>query len=70
MFEMKKEEIYVCILRVAGTNCDMETKRSFEELGVNAEILHCKELVKRRNLIDYSLLVFPGGFSYGDYIRT
>jgi phosphoribosylformylglycinamidine synthase I len=60
----------VCVLRVGGTNCDAETKRSFEELSVQAEIVHVNELVKRRSLMEYSALVFPGGFSYGDYVRA
>ncbi len=67
---MKREEMRVCILRVGGTNCDAETKRSFEELGVKAEILHINEMVKRRSLLKYDVLVFPGGFSYGDYVRA
>jgi phosphoribosylformylglycinamidine synthase len=67
---MKQEEIKVCVLRVGGTNCDAETKRSFEELGVQAEIVHVNEVVKRRNVMDYHALVFPGGFSYGDYVRA
>ena len=67
---MKREEIKVCVLRVGGTNCDAETKRAFEELSVHVEILHVNELVKRRNLLEYHVLVFPGGFSYGDYVRA
>jgi phosphoribosylformylglycinamidine synthase len=67
---MKREEIRACVLRVGGTNCDAETKRAFEELDVHAEILHANELVKRRNLLDYHVLVFPGGFAYGDYVRA
>ena len=67
---MRREEIKVCVLRVGGTNCDAETRRSFEELGVRAEIVHVNELVKRRNLLTYSAMVFPGGFSYGDYVRA
>jgi len=35
---MKSEEIKVCILRVGGTNCDAETKRSLEELGVKLKL--------------------------------
>jgi phosphoribosylformylglycinamidine synthase len=57
-------------MRVGGTNCDAETKRSFEDLGVKAEIVHLNEVVKKRNLLDYDALVFPGGFSYGDYVRA
>ena len=67
---MKREEIKVCILRVGGTNCDVETKRSFEELGVHAEIVHVNEMVKRQNITEYNALIFPGGFSYGDYVRA
>jgi len=67
---MKRQEIKVCILRVGGTNCDAETKRSFGELGVYAEIVHVNEIVRRRNLLEYNALVFPGGFSFGDYVRA
>jgi phosphoribosylformylglycinamidine synthase I len=67
---MKREEIKVCVLRVGGTNCDAETKRAFEDLGVQAEIVHVNELIKHRNLLEYHVLVFPGGFSYGDYVRA
>ena len=67
---MKREEINVCVLRVGGTNCDSETKRAFEQLGVKAEILHLNQIIKRRNMLDYDILVFPGGFSYGDYVRA
>jgi phosphoribosylformylglycinamidine synthase I len=57
-------------MRVGGTNCDSETQRAFQELGVQAETLHVNELIKRRNLLDYQVLVFPGGFSFGDYVRA
>jgi phosphoribosylformylglycinamidine synthase I len=67
---MYPEEIRVCVMRVGGTNCDAETQRAFRELGVQAESVHVNELVKRRNLLDYSVLVFPGGFSFGDYVRS
>ncbi|UCF44719.1 MAG: phosphoribosylformylglycinamidine synthase subunit PurQ [Candidatus Bathyarchaeota archaeon] len=67
---MKREEIKVCVMRVGGTNCDLETQRAFQDLGVKAETLHLNELIKRRNLMDYQVLVFPGGFSFGDYVRA
>jgi phosphoribosylformylglycinamidine synthase I len=67
---VKTEEIRVCIMRVGGTNCDAETKRAFDELGVRAEVVHLNEIVKKRALPDYNALVFPGGFSYGDYVRA
>jgi len=67
---MKREDIKVCVMRVGGTNCDAETQRAFQELGVQAETVHVNELIKRRNLLDYDVLVFPGGFSFGDYVRA
>jgi phosphoribosylformylglycinamidine synthase I len=67
---VKREAIKVCVMRVGGTNCDSETQRAFQELGVQAETLHVNEIVKRRNLLDYQVLVFPGGFSFGDYVRA
>jgi phosphoribosylformylglycinamidine synthase len=67
---MRLEEIKVCVSRVGGTNCDAETKRSFEALGVRAEAVHVNEIVRKKSLLEYDVLVFPGGFSYGDYVRA
>lgn len=58
-----------CIARVGGTNCDLEVKVALEELGLKAEVIHMNQLLKR-GLKDFQLLVFPGGFSYGDYVRA
>ena len=66
----------VCILRIEGTNCELETFYAFKRLGAAAEIVHLKQLIgavserERRYLKDYDLLVIPGGFSSGDYIRA
>src|SRR5512143_3164874 len=67
---MTANEIKVCVMRVGGTNCDAETQRAFIELGVQAETVQVSDLIKRRNLLDYDVLVFPGGFSFGDYVRS
>lgn len=67
---MRREDVRVCIVRVAGTNCDAETKRAFEDLGAKASIRHLNEIWRKRDLLDYHILVFPGGFSYGDYVRA
>lgn len=67
---MQKQSINVCILRVGGTNCDMETQRAFNDLGVKAEIVHFNEILRKKSLFDYDALVLPGGFSYGDYVRA
>lgn len=67
---MKHGEIHVCILRVGGTNCDAETKRAFQKSGMKAEVVHFNQLVKQRGLLDYDVLIIPGGFSHGDYVRA
>jgi len=67
---MKRQDMKICVLRVGGTNCDEETKRSLEELSTKAEICHLNMIIKKRNLLDYDALVIPGGFSFGDYVRA
>ena len=66
---MRVEEVRVCIARVGGTNCDLETRLAFEDLGARVDVVHMSRLV-RRGFSDYHILVFPGGFSYGDHIRA
>ncbi len=67
---MRRSEIRVLILRVGGTNCDRETALAFRDLGVEAEVVHTHRVIRERSLSDYDVLVFPGGFSYGDYVRS
>lgn len=67
---MKEEDVKVCIMRVCGTNCDAETKRVFEDLGVKADVVHLNQIMKEKSLLSYDALVFPGGFSFGDYVRA
>jgi len=68
---MRRQGIKVCILRVAGTNCDLETRVAFEDLGATAHVVHMNRIVDGDPpLNDYDVLVLPGGFSYGDYVRA
>jgi phosphoribosylformylglycinamidine synthase len=67
---MQRRDIKVGIIRVGGTNCDAETKRALDDLGVEAEIVHLNMILAEKNLLDYAAIVFPGGFSYGDYVRA
>jgi phosphoribosylformylglycinamidine synthase len=67
---LKLSEIKVCIIRVEGTNCDAETQRAFFDLGVQSHVTNLKKLVSDRNLMEYDVLVIPGGFSYGDHVRA
>jgi len=50
-----------------GINSEMETKEALARAGMDADIVHINDLIAgRMRLSDYRLLVFPGGFSYGD----
>ncbi len=50
-----------------GINCEEETAYAFEMAGAVAEIVHINDLIlKNKKMEDYHIMVFPGGFSYGD----
>lgn len=57
-------------MRVEGTNCDEETRRVLDHLGVRAEVVHAKRIIDGHGLLRYDGLIFPGGFAYGDYVRA
>lgn len=68
---MRREEIRFCVLRAPGTNCDAETKYSLEYFGAAVEVVHINKFVRgEKSLEDFHGLVIPGGFSYGDHIRS
>ena len=57
----------VVVLQFPGTNCEYDTKHAFEMLGAEVEIVwHEKTSLPS----DTKLVVAPGGFSYGDYLRS
>jgi phosphoribosylformylglycinamidine synthase I len=50
-----------------GINSEMETQEVLARAGMNADIVHINDLIDGKcTLRNYRLLVFPGGFSYGD----
>ncbi len=53
------------IVRFPGSNCDQDCFRALRELGVDASYVWHKE----SSCAGYDLIVLPGGFSYGDYLR-
>ncbi|AQW81110.1 phosphoribosylformylglycinamidine synthase subunit PurQ [Campylobacter pinnipediorum] len=55
----------VAIVLFPGTNCEQDTKYAFELLGCETEVVWHKQ-----DKISADLVVLPGGFSYGDYLRT
>ena len=55
----------VAIVNFPGTNCERDSKYAFDALGCETQIIWHKETD-----INADLIVLPGGFSYGDYLRT
>jgi len=55
----------VAIVNFPGTNCERDSKYAFDALGCETQIIWHKETA-----INADLIVLPGGFSYGDYLRT
>jgi phosphoribosylformylglycinamidine synthase len=57
----------VTVLRFPGTNCEFDTEYAFKKLGAEIKIAWHKD-----SEIDTKsdLVVVPGGFSYGDYLRS
>lgn len=59
------------ILRGTGTNCDIETGSAFSYVGAEADLVHINELLAgKKKVMDYDIMAFPGGFSYGDDISA
>jgi len=62
---MKK--LNVSILQFPGTNCDFDTVYAFNRLGHETTVVwHKEEKLPEKT----DLVVVPGGFSYGDYLRS
>ncbi len=60
-------KIKTLILRAPGTNCDEETAFAFQQAGAEISLVHIGQLIRReKHLKDYQIMVFPGGFTYGD----
>ena len=55
----------VAIINFPGTNCERDSKYAFDALGCETQIIWHKETA-----INADLIVLPGGFSHGDYLRT
>lgn len=65
-------KVNALVLRAAGVNCNEETAYALQLAGADrVEQLHVNRLIERPAELDrFSLLVVPGGFSYGDDISA
>ncbi|MCE9541300.1 phosphoribosylformylglycinamidine synthase I [Candidatus Kaiserbacteria bacterium] len=50
-----------------GLNTEDETKSAFEKAGGTADVVHINDVIARPKILTQAhIVVFPGGFSYGD----
>ncbi|HEX9755277.1 MAG TPA: phosphoribosylformylglycinamidine synthase subunit PurQ [Gemmatimonadales bacterium] len=58
--------VRVAVVRFPGSNCEDETLRAVRRSGGEAFEVRYRE----RDLRDADVVILPGGFSYGDYLRA
>jgi len=59
--------VRILIMSGYGINCEKESAEAFQKAGGEAEIVHINDLISgKKKLLDYEIIMFPGGFSYGD----
>ncbi|MEE8062097.1 MAG: phosphoribosylformylglycinamidine synthase subunit PurQ [Gemmatimonadales bacterium] len=54
------------VVRFPGSNCEIDTLRAVERAGCDAHIVWHRE----PDLGQADIVLLPGGFSYGDYLRS
>lgn len=65
------DKVNAIVMRAAGVNCDEETQYALQLAGARAQRIHINRVIEDLNLLDdYQILVFPGGFSYGDDVAA
>ena len=56
----------VAVVRFPGSNCDFDTLRAAERYGAEAYFVWHRDV----DLRHADIVILPGGFSYGDYLRS
>ncbi len=59
---------FVAVIQFPGVNCEYETVRACQSVGLEAGLLRWNESLRRLN--EAAAIVLPGGFSYQDRIRA
>ena len=58
--------VRVAVIRFPGSNCDEDTRRGAERAGCQAYFVWHRDT----SLEGADVVILPGGFSYGDYLRS
>jgi len=65
------QEVRAIVLRAAGINTDVETQYALEVAGARTDCVHINRVIENKDLLEqYHILIFPGGFSYGDDVAA
>ncbi len=56
----------VAVVRFPGSNCDLDALRAAEAVGTNSYFVWHRDT----DLGKADVVILPGGFSYGDYLRS
>ena len=59
-------DVNVGIIRFPGTNCDRDIEYAVNLVGANSKYIYWNE----SDLSNLDVVIIPGGFSYGDYLRA
>ncbi len=68
-------KIRALILTGDGLNCETETAQAFQMAHFESEIRHLNDLISEKMTLNqlsltYSVIAFPGGFSFGDELTS
>lgn len=70
-FIMSTNEVRFIVLSGDGINCERETKKAFELVGAEANIVHINDLLESPEVLSkYDGMAIPGGFSFGDELGS
>lgn len=66
----RRKRVRVLILTGLGLNCEAETEAAFAHVGASPEPVHLLDMLdgRAKRLTDYSIVVFIGGFAFGDHL--
>lgn len=56
----------VAVVRFPGSNCDLDSLRAVERVGADGYLVWHRD----SHLRGADVVILPGGFSYGDYLRS
>ena len=61
----------VLVVTGDGINCERESARAFQEAGGESTILHINTLLEKPEILkNHQIFCLPGGFSFGDELRS